>query len=80
MLNQAKGKDESYKESNDKSITINTDDAETLYTSESIFSKGTSKRIWGELYKVIDSSDIIIQVLDSRDPVGTRYDINDLGA
>ncbi len=37
-----------------------------------MFEKGTSKRIWGELYKVIDSSDVIIQVLDARDPMGTR--------
>lgn len=29
---------------------------------DSLFSKGQSKRIWGELYKVIDSSDVIIQV------------------
>jgi nuclear GTP-binding protein len=34
--------------------------------------KGTSKRIWNELYKVIDSSDILIQVIDARDPMGTR--------
>ena len=26
------------------------------------FEKGQSKRIWGELYKVVDSSDVIIQV------------------
>uniref|UniRef100_A0A8C1UI46 Nucleolar GTP-binding protein 2 n=1 Tax=Cyprinus carpio TaxID=7962 RepID=A0A8C1UI46_CYPCA len=39
---------------------------------EEIFKKGQSKRIWGELYKVIDSSDVIIQVLDARDPLGTR--------
>jgi len=36
------------------------------------FSKGQSKRIWNELYKVIDSSDVVIQVLDARDPLGTR--------
>lgn len=36
------------------------------------FEKGQSKRIWGELYKVIDSSDVIVQVLDARDPYGTR--------
>lgn len=39
---------------------------------EPIFSKGQSKRIWNELYKVIDSSDIVIHVLDARDPLGTR--------
>lgn len=27
-----------------------------------MFEKGQSKRIWGELYKVIDSSDVVIQV------------------
>ncbi|KAK3330065.1 NUC091 domain-containing protein [Apodospora peruviana] len=39
---------------------------------ESIFFKGTSKRIWNELYKVLDSSDVILHVLDARDPEGTR--------
>jgi nuclear GTP-binding protein len=39
---------------------------------ESIFSKGQSKRIWNELYKVIDSSDVVVHVLDARDPLGTR--------
>lgn len=39
---------------------------------EYIFSKGQSKRIWNELYKVIDSSDVVIHVLDARDPLGTR--------
>ncbi|KAK9074187.1 hypothetical protein SSX86_006784 [Deinandra increscens subsp. villosa] len=50
-----------------------------------MFEKGQSKRIWGELYKVIDSSDVVIQgemfalctlcyllVVDARDPLGTR--------
>jgi nuclear GTP-binding protein len=80
-------------------------------TSAAVFSKGTSKRIWGEAFKassnapqmlqarlprhsgnhfltrlclpfllirlffspqVVDSSDVIIQVLDARDPMGTR--------
>jgi len=29
---------------------------------EKIYDKGQSKRIWGELYKVVDSSDVIVQV------------------
>ncbi|CAL9193578.1 nuclear/nucleolar GTPase 2 [Musa acuminata AAA Group] len=37
-----------------------------------MFEKGQSKRIWGELYKVVDSSDVVVQVLDARDPQGTR--------
>ena len=31
-------------------------------TCEKGFDKGQSKRIWGELYKVVDSSDVVIQV------------------
>lgn len=37
-----------------------------------VMAAGQSKRIWNELYKVIDSSDIVLQVLDARDPLGTR--------
>ncbi|KAJ1501009.1 GTPase required for pre-60S ribosomal subunit nuclear export and maturation [Coelomomyces lativittatus] len=39
---------------------------------EAVFQKGQSKRIFGELYKVIDSSDVVVYVLDARDPLGTR--------
>ncbi|KZZ87970.1 nucleolar GTP-binding protein 2 [Ascosphaera apis ARSEF 7405] len=47
-------------------------DDELTSAREPVFSKGQSKRIWNELYKVIDSSDIVIHVLDARDPDGTR--------
>jgi phosphoribosyl-AMP cyclohydrolase len=30
-----------------------------------LFEKGQSKRIWGELYKVLDCSDVVIQVSQS---------------
>uniref|UniRef100_A0A182QNB0 Nucleolar GTP-binding protein 2 n=1 Tax=Anopheles farauti TaxID=69004 RepID=A0A182QNB0_9DIPT len=39
---------------------------------EYIFAAGQSKRIWNELHKVVDSADVLLQVLDARDPMGTR--------
>ncbi|KAN0092082.1 NGP1NT domain containing protein [Hyaloscypha variabilis] len=48
------------------------DDGHISSAREAIFNKGQSKRIWNELYKVIDSSDVVIHVLDARDPLGTR--------
>ena len=48
------------------------DDGTRDKVNNEMFSKGQSRRIWGELYKVIDSSDVVIQVLDARDPMGTR--------
>ena len=48
------------------------DNGEISLAREPVFSKGQSKRIWNELYKVIDSSDVVIHVLDARDPLGTR--------
>ncbi|CAH0754585.1 unnamed protein product [Bemisia tabaci] len=39
---------------------------------DKIMSKGQSRRIWNELYKVIDSSDVVVMVLDARNPQGTR--------
>lgn len=42
------------------------------HMGEEIFNKGTSKRIWAELYKVVDCADVLVFVLDARDPMGTR--------
>ena len=39
---------------------------------EDLFLKGQSKRIWGEFYKVIDCSDVILHVIDARNVPGTR--------
>ncbi|OTA94975.1 hypothetical protein M434DRAFT_29349 [Hypoxylon sp. CO27-5] len=49
----------------------NSEDALTM-AIEPIFNKGQSKRIWNEMYKVLDASDVVIHVLDARDPLGTR--------
>ena len=37
-----------------------------------LFLKGQSRRIWGEFYKVVDCSDVILHVIDARDVPGTR--------
>ena len=63
-----------YDETKDNSLQSNAQreaDQETMI-SEEVFRKGTSRRIWQELYKVVDSSDVIVMVLDARDPMGTR--------
>lgn len=41
---------------------VNDGDGSKDRTSDPMFLKGQSKRIWGELYKVIDSSDVLILV------------------
>ena len=33
---------------------------------EAVLGKGQSKRIWAELYKVVDSSDVVVQVREDR--------------
>lgn len=49
------------------------DAGETTAAREPIFFRGQSKRIWNELYKVADSSDVLIQVLDAREYVGADF-------
>ncbi|KAL3817696.1 hypothetical protein ACHAXA_002845 [Cyclostephanos tholiformis] len=39
---------------------------------DDLFNKGQSKRIWGEFYKVVDCSDVILHVIDARNVPGTR--------
>jgi nuclear GTP-binding protein len=63
---------EGVNENGDDDRDWNTGSGTLKLAKEAIFSKGQSKRIWNELYKVMDSSDVIIHVLDARDPLGTR--------
>uniref|UniRef100_A0A3Q3LBZ1 Nucleolar GTP-binding protein 2 n=1 Tax=Mastacembelus armatus TaxID=205130 RepID=A0A3Q3LBZ1_9TELE len=71
LVEQAEASALSYNADKDKDL-VTEDTGVREEAREEIFKKGQSKRIWGELYKVIDSSDVIIQVLDARDPMGTR--------
>jgi len=70
LLKSAQDKNEQYSEDKDSNVKKENEDKPAV--REEIFDKGQSKRIWSELYKVIDSSDVIIQILDSRNPNGTR--------
>ncbi|NP_001133851.1 nucleolar GTP-binding protein 2 [Salmo salar] len=71
LAEQAEVSAQTYSAEKDRDL-VTEDDGVREEAREEIFKKGQSKRIWGELYKVIDSSDVIIQVLDARDPMGTR--------
>ncbi|EDQ91202.1 uncharacterized protein MONBRDRAFT_19938, partial [Monosiga brevicollis MX1] len=63
---------ESYDSTKDRDLKQNEVSGEKEHVRDWIFGAGQSKRIWSELYKVVDASDVLIQVLDARDPQGTR--------
>jgi nuclear GTP-binding protein len=71
MVEEATARGDGYQEDADKDRVVERPDSEPA-NRDWIFGAGQSKRIWNELYKVIDSSDVVIQVLDARDPLGTR--------
>uniref|UniRef100_A0A8C8ZVR3 Nucleolar GTP-binding protein 2 n=1 Tax=Prolemur simus TaxID=1328070 RepID=A0A8C8ZVR3_PROSS len=71
LLENAEMSTDSYDRNKDRDL-VTEDTGVRNEAQEEIYKKGQSKRIWGELYKVIDSSDVVVQVLDARDPMGTR--------
>ena len=66
-----KASEAEYDAKRDSNIVVE-DEGIRKTSKEEIFDKGQSKRIWTELYKVLDCSDVVVQVLDVRDPEGTR--------
>lgn len=63
--------EESYSDEKDSNL-VKDDGGVKDIPRDWVMAAGQSKRIWNELYKVVDSSDVILQVLDARDPMGTR--------
>eukprot|EP00758_Cryptobia_borreli_P001931 Tbor_TRINITY_DN2645_c0_g2::TRINITY_DN2645_c0_g2_i1::g.17887::m.17887/K14537/NUG2, GNL2; nuclear GTP-binding protein len=73
MATQAILKAEGYSEEKDRRLLNHPVAAvEDRSSNQKLFKKGQSNRIWNELYKVVDSSDVVLYVLDARDPMGTR--------
>ena len=73
LLARAAESHEMYDEDTDRNLgKMRKLTAERQQKRARVYEKGQSKRIWGELWKVVDSSDVIVEVLDARDPPGTR--------
>ena len=72
MLEKVEKSSEGYNHEKDKDLHRNDILDERASRRDRMLDAGQSGRIWGELYKVIDSSDVVCQILDARDPLGTR--------
>jgi nuclear GTP-binding protein len=55
-----------------KDSNVYCEDTDGDMRKDDLFSKGQSKRIWAELYKVLDCSDVVLEVIDARNVPGTR--------
>jgi len=71
VVEKADAETESYAPEKDGDLMRECDGTQEL-SRNPLLNAGQSKRIWGELYRVLDSADVVIQVLDARDPQGTR--------
>ncbi|CAH8864919.1 unnamed protein product [Trichobilharzia szidati] len=71
LVQQAESSQHTYEKVEDKHM-VRPDDGVRELTQDPHFKAGRSKRLWNELFKVLDSSDVVLYVLDARDPMGTR--------
>jgi nuclear GTP-binding protein len=69
---EEKGKMYDAEPSKDSNVEAVFDTDGYLLKKDDMFAKGQSKRIWGELYKVLDCSDVILEIVDARNVPGTR--------
>jgi hypothetical protein len=60
LLVKAEEASSQYVEEKDSNVRVQCEYMEAA--KENIFMKGQSRRIWGELHKVVDSSDVLVQV------------------
>lgn len=77
LVNDAEQKQAKYSEEDDFQLGSQVEKREMEFKDEKrdpLLKAGQSRRIYNELFKVIDSSDVLIQVVDVRDPMGTRSD------
>ncbi|KAG4981436.1 hypothetical protein JHK84_035011 [Glycine max] len=67
LLKKADGSQDAFEEKYGSSVSAEANDEDGFrdLVRHTMFEKGQSKRIWGELYKVIDSSDVVVQAVES---------------